>query len=190
VISPKSLKRAAVAATVVLGACVSVPNGPSILVLPGTGKTFEQFRADDHECRDFAFESAGGKTANQAATESGLTSAALGTAMGAAAGALINGASGAGVGAGAGLVAGSLVGTSTAGASSYELQRRYDFGYQQCMYLKGNRIPVAGHFSDPHVGAATPPSARSAPPAGMPPPPPPPPGEPPPPPPSVARPAA
>ena len=30
-----------------LGACVSIPSGPSIMALPGSGKTFDQFRNDD-----------------------------------------------------------------------------------------------------------------------------------------------
>jgi hypothetical protein len=35
-------------------ACASSPTGPSVLVLPGTGKSFEQFRADDARCRQIA----------------------------------------------------------------------------------------------------------------------------------------
>src|SRR6266704_3177461 len=37
-------------AALLLGACVSVPSGPSVMVLPGTGKSFDQFRADDMNC--------------------------------------------------------------------------------------------------------------------------------------------
>jgi hypothetical protein len=33
------------------GACASAPTGPSVLVLPGEGKSHEQFRADDARCR-------------------------------------------------------------------------------------------------------------------------------------------
>src|SRR5258706_232490 len=55
-----------------LGACAVVPNGPSVMALPGTGKTFDQFRADDGSCRQFAFQQVGGVTANQAATGSRL----------------------------------------------------------------------------------------------------------------------
>jgi hypothetical protein len=39
-----------------LSACSSAPTtyGPSMLVLPGTGKSFDQFRFDEHECRAHA----------------------------------------------------------------------------------------------------------------------------------------
>ena len=32
--------------------CATVPAGPSVSVLPGRGKTFEQFQDDDLVCRD------------------------------------------------------------------------------------------------------------------------------------------
>lgn len=34
-----------------LAGCATVPAGPSVLVLPGTGKSIEQFRTDDAACR-------------------------------------------------------------------------------------------------------------------------------------------
>jgi len=34
-----------------LNACSTMPSGPSILVLPGTDKNFDQFRNDDLRCR-------------------------------------------------------------------------------------------------------------------------------------------
>jgi hypothetical protein len=36
------------------GACVTAPTGPSTLLLPGEGKTHDQFRADDARCRPLA----------------------------------------------------------------------------------------------------------------------------------------
>src|SRR5258708_32196249 len=90
------------AAALLLGACVSVPSGPSVMVLPGTGKNFDQFRADDMDCRQFAYSQVGGTDANQVASESAVRSAAVGTVIGAAAGAAIGGRSGAAVGAGGG----------------------------------------------------------------------------------------
>src|SRR5258705_12081343 len=89
-----------------LGACAVVPNGPSVMALPGTGKTFDQFRADDGACRQFAFNQVGGVSANQAATASAVGSAAVGTALGAAAGAAFNGGAGAPVRAGGGVLTG------------------------------------------------------------------------------------
>ncbi len=39
-----------------LSACSSMPNGPSVLVLPGTGKDFAHFHSDDALCRNTASE--------------------------------------------------------------------------------------------------------------------------------------
>ena len=83
-----------------LGACVTTPSGPSVMVLPGTGKTFDQFRADDGLCQQYAAAQVGGQTPDAAAGSSGVRSAAVGTILGAAAGAAINGGRGASVGAG------------------------------------------------------------------------------------------
>ncbi|MCX7187682.1 MAG: glycine zipper family protein [Proteobacteria bacterium] len=132
--------------TTTLSACTSFPTGPGMLVLPGTGKSFDQFRFDDVDCRQYASAQIGGKTASDAAIDSGVKSAVIGTAVGAAAGALIGGRNSAGVGAGSGLLMGSMVGAGTAESSGRILQQRYDFGYQQCMYAKGHRIPVSGRI--------------------------------------------
>ena len=83
--------------------CASMPNGPSVMVLPGTGMSFDQFRNDDVVCQQFAFFQVGGTTASQAAVNSGVTSATVGTALGVAAGAAFGGGSGAAIGAGSGL---------------------------------------------------------------------------------------
>jgi outer membrane lipoprotein SlyB len=162
----------------ILGACAVVPTGPSVMVLPGTGKSFDQFRADEASCRRFAFEQVGGVSANNAATNSAIGSAAVGTALGAAAGAAFNGGSGAAVGAGVGLLAGSMVGANATQGSAYEVQRRYDYAYMQCMYATGNRVPVRGGMisTQQGVGSYATPSPASPPPPpppGMPPPPPP-----------------
>lgn len=141
----KPLKWLAIAITMLLGACTTVPpNEPSVLVLPGTGKSFDQFRTDNAACKQFAQEQTGGRTPDSAAFDSGVRSAAVGTVLGAAAGAAINGRHGAGVGAGSGLALGGLAGTETGQSSAERLQQRYDFGYEQCMYAKGHRVPVSG----------------------------------------------
>ncbi|MDE1183509.1 YMGG-like glycine zipper-containing protein [Paraburkholderia sp.] len=166
----------------VLGACaVMPPQGPSMAALPGTGKTFDQFRADDGSCRQYASQQTGGVSANQAATSSAIGSAAVGTALGAAAGAAFNGGPGAAVGAGVGLLAGSMVGAGAAQGSAYDVQRRYDDAYMQCMYAAGEKVPVsrgtrtvapvAGYA--PAYAPAYPPGYVTVPPPGMMPPPPP-----------------
>ncbi|NMG77653.1 YMGG-like glycine zipper-containing protein, partial [Aromatoleum diolicum] len=135
------------AALLVAGGCVSMPVGPSMLVLPGTGSSFSEFRADDLACRQYAYDYIGGRSAEQRASESGVASAVVGTAIGAAVGAAVDGGRGAGVGAGAGLLIGSAAGTEAAQTSAYGAQRRYDYAYIQCMYASGHRVPVSGRYS-------------------------------------------
>lgn len=159
----------ALSGLLLLGACASAPSGPTVMALPGSGKNFEQFRFDDAECRAFAQSQIGGT-----AGDAGVRSAAIGTAVGAVAGAAIGGRDAAGVGAGTGLVVGSLAGSGAAQSSSYGMQRRYDNAYIQCMYAKGDKVPVSGALARPQAPAP----AQPAPSAGSyaPPPPPPPPG--------------
>lgn len=158
---PRAFRPPLLAALLGLAACATVPTGPSVLVLPGTGKDFDQFRFDDGVCRQYAYEQVAGVTPGRAAEESAVRSAAVGTVLGAAVGAAIDGSSGAAVGAGTGLLVGGLAGTGAADRSAHDAQRRYDFGYQQCMYAKGHQVPVSRRL------------APSAPPAYYPPPPPP-----------------
>lgn len=176
------------AAVLMLNACTSVPTGPGVLVLPGTGKSFDRFRLDDADCRQYASAQIGGGTANAAATDSGVRSAVIGTAVGAAAGALFGGRNSVGVGAGSGLLIGSMAGMGTGESSGFNLQQRYDFGYQQCMYAKGHRVPVSGRLDysrqpvkkSNYVTSPTPSSSLASPSAGVFEPPPPPGGVPPP----------
>ena len=157
-----------------LAACATVPTGPSVMSLPGTGKSFEEFRSDDSVCRQFAYEQVGGLAGQQAAQNSAVTSAVVGTAIGAAAGAAIGSASGdmgsgAAIGAGTGLILGSASGAGYASRSYYEAQQRYDNAYMQCMYAKGNKVPVYGRFTSP--GPSAPQRRYPAPPPDYPPPP-------------------
>jgi len=156
-------------ALLMVGACTTIPTGPSVMVMPGTGKSFDQFRADDAVCRQFALEQVGGAAPNQVAVDSGVRSAAVGAAVGAAAGAAVGGHEGAGVGAGMGLLVGALAGTGAGESSAYGTQRRYDNAYIQCMYAKGDRVPVSGQFMPGSVQRSSPPP----PPPGYAPPPPP-----------------
>ncbi|MGE5320746.1 MAG: glycine zipper family protein [Hyphomicrobiaceae bacterium] len=164
-------------ALLAVAGCTTMPTGPSVMVLPGSGKSFDQFRADDQECRNYALASIGGQTPGQVAEQSGVKSAVVGTAIGAAAGAALGGHEGAGVGAGTGLLVGSLAGTGSAQASGYGLQRRYDVSYVQCMYSKGHQVPVSGRIYRPRAPEYQPyqplPPGVPPPPAGYPPPPPP-----------------
>lgn len=137
------------ATMIMLSACATVPNGPSVMVLPGAQKTFEQFREDNGICQYYAQEAIGQTTPGQAGTESATKSAVSGTAIGAATGAIIgaaagNAGAGATIGADSGLLVGGVAGSSAAEVSIDTVQRRYDIAYIQCMYAKGNQVPVPG----------------------------------------------
>jgi hypothetical protein len=169
----------ALTSLLLIGGCVSTPVGPSVMALPGTGKNFDQFRIDDAECRQYALSQVGGATADQAATDAGIRSVTVGTVVGAVAGAAIGGHEGAGVGAGTGLLVGSMAGAGAAQGSAYGTQRHYDNAYIQCMYAKGEQVPVSGAMSRSrqHAPSAVQPyppgSYIPPPPPGNPPPPPP-----------------
>jgi hypothetical protein len=141
------VKRLFMAATLLLSACATVPTGPSVMVLPGNGKNFEQFQAEDAMCRQWAAQQTG-TTTTRASAESTVSGAAIGTAVGAAVGTAIGAAAGspavgAAVGAGGGLLSGTAIGADNAQWASASAQRRYDIAYTQCMYGKGNQVPVA-----------------------------------------------
>lgn len=162
--------RWALAVVWIIAGCATTPTGPEVMALPGTGKTFEEFRADDQLCRAYAWQQIGGEARRDETNQKAVESAAVGAAVGAVAGAAIGGRDTAGVGAGMGLIVGSVSGAETSRISGMSAQRRYDHAYIQCMYAKGHRVPVSGVYSSP-------PASRSPtippPPPGSPPPPPP-----------------
>ncbi|MDP2025335.1 YMGG-like glycine zipper-containing protein [Sulfuriferula sp.] len=162
------------ASALLLSACATLPNGPSVMALPGTGKAFDAFRADDAVCRQYAYQQIGGTTAAQATHDSAVRSAVVGTVIGTAVGAAVGGREGAAVGAGSGLLVGSVSGAGAAENSAYSAQERYNNAYVQCMYAKGNRVPVSGHFETvpSNTSHRTSSAAIPPPPAGYPPPPP------------------
>ncbi len=158
-------------AMLTLSACASVPTGPSVMVWPAPGKPFEVFQSDDMVCRQWASSQVGAKP-GASAGQALAGSAAVGTALGAGLGAAIGAATGQfgaglGIGAASGAIMGTAAGAGPASGSQWEIQRRYDNSYLQCMYLKGNQVPGAAR-----TYRYTPPSPRYS----SPPPPPPPPG--------------
>ena len=123
-----------------IAACTSLPTGPDVMVLPGSGKSLEQFSGDDGLCRQWAEQQTGINTSN-ASKESIATGAAVGTVLGAAGGAAIgaaagNPALGAAAGSGVGLLGGGAYGAGNAQRGEWTLQDRYDVAYMQCMYTK------------------------------------------------------
>jgi len=137
-----------------LAGCATMPTGPSVAVMPGPGKPFEVFQADDAVCRQWAQQQIGGASPSQTANQNLATGAIVGTAVGAAAGAAIgaatgNAGAGAAIGGATGLFGGTALASGPAYDSEYALQRRYDIAYQQCMYAKGNVIPGARQYYAP-----------------------------------------
>jgi hypothetical protein len=173
-------------ALLIAGGCATIPNGPSVMVLPPPGKPFDQFQADDIACRQWSRQQIG-LTPQETVNKNTATGAAIGTVVGAGLGAAIGSASGnAGAGAAIGAASGLLVGTATGADSGqvygWEAQRRYDIAYQQCMYANGNLIPGMRRFHHvlmtppppPPTGTETTPPDFYQPQNAPPPPPPPP----------------
>lgn len=153
---------------VILAGCATAPAGPSVLVLQGSSKTFDEFSRDDIACRDYALRQLGSKSPGKTSQESAISNAAIGTAIGAAAGAALGGRDSAAVGAGTGLLIGSVTGSESGRYERSTSQTMYDHAYIQCMYGAGHRVPVpAGMYSTEQK------SAPKAPPTGTPIPPPP-----------------
>jgi hypothetical protein len=128
--------------------CATLPGGPSVMSLPGPGKTFEQFQADDAMCRQWAAQQIG-MSPQETVNQNTATGAVVGTAIGAGLGAAIGAASGnagtgAAIGAGSGLLVGTASGANAGQYYGWEAQRRYDIAYTQCMYAKGNDVPEMG----------------------------------------------
>jgi hypothetical protein len=156
---------ALVLVVVVFTGCASVPVGPSVMALPGAGKSFEQFQADDAACRQWAQQQTG-TAPGGLATQNTIGGATIGTLLGAGVGAAIGAASGhpgtgAAVGAGAGLLGGTAVGASAGQTAGASVQHRYDNAYQQCMYAKGNQIQSRARVAAPRVTPPPPPPPAS-----------------------------
>jgi len=152
-------------AAAAVSGCATMPTGPSVMVLPARYKPFDVFRFEELECRDWAALQSGQPA--DAVNQNLAGGAAIGTLVGAGLGAAIGAASGnagagAAIGAASGLIGGAAVASGPAYGAGWEVQRRYDNAYMQCMYAKGNLIPG--------VALAAPSNNR------VPPPPPPPPG--------------
>ena len=155
------------------------------MALPGTGRSFDQFRVDDSSCRAYAVQQTGGVTPGEAAAGTALASAAIGTGLGAAVGSIARGGHATSVGAATGLAVGGVSGVGYGAQAGYAVQRRYDNAYVQCMYGKGHRVPIrgqmAGSSAPPDLDYGAPPRDYSSPtrgyvpppPSGRPPPPPP-----------------
>jgi hypothetical protein len=149
-----------------LGACtVAPPSGPSVVAMPGPGKSFDQFQQDDAVCKNYAQSKMpdAGQLA-QASQQNSTGTAVAGTLIGAAAGAALgslsgNVGTGAAVGAGVGLLGGASVAGNNAQAGADSLQSRYDVAYAQCMVGHGESLqqPAGPVYAAPPGYYAPPP---------------------------------
>jgi hypothetical protein len=159
------------AAGLLLGGCAVMPMGPSVMALPGSAKSAEEYQADVAQCQQHAAAVLSANTGAVAnANNAAANNAAASTAFGAATGAIIGAATGqagqgAAIGAGLGLLFGGLASSSYGSMSSYQLQRGYDGAYLQCMYSHGNKVPMPRQARAPSN-----PTYSSAPEVGHPPP--------------------
>ena len=100
----------AIVAGLLLAACSTVPSGPTVMALPGSAKSADEFHSDDAACRQTA------------AIDAKATK-----------------------------------------------KSRYDIAYLQCMYAKGNQIPVpSGMFAPTQVSPGSSPAAPASAPATAP----------------------
>ena len=163
---------AAVLALIGLSACATAPMSPSLVTLPGTGRSFDQFRADDYNCRLYGEVQIGLRTAQSAAAAAMTVGTASGAPGGMSSSAFVGGGQVAAGAVQAGPPPGVIPSSNLPAGTSYAAQQRYDNAYVQCMYASGNRVPVYDSGPRPASVATQRPNIPQ-PPAGPPPAPPP-----------------
>jgi hypothetical protein len=138
---------AIVAAAALMGGCATMPNGPGVPAMPGTGKSVDAFQQDAAACQAYAQAVLGNGAAPQSVNDHAAGGAVASTAVGAATGAIIGSASnqggqGAAIGAGLGLLFGAIGAANASSATQWQLQAQYDDAYFYCMYSRGNQVPM------------------------------------------------
>jgi hypothetical protein len=157
------------AAVLTVAACAPQVMAPTVPVMPGQGKPFDQFANDQATCEAYANQQIAPLT--QQANNNGIGQALITTALGAGLGAAIGGGQGAAIGAASGAVVGGSMGASNSARAGAGIQGQYNMFYAQCMQAKGNAIP--GAPPPPGYGPAAAPPAGYGPGPGAPVPPPP-----------------
>ncbi len=138
-------KRATMAAAVLLGmaGCAQTPTTATVTAVPGPGKSFPAFQADQGYCQQFAQAQVAGQAqkANQTTAIGAGAGAVGGAALGAAAGAIGgNAGTGAAIGALSGLALGTGGGAYLSSQQQQATQNQYNQAYAQCMYSRGNDV--------------------------------------------------
>lgn len=159
------------AAVIALSACAPTVMAPTVPVMPGANKPFDQFAADQQTCQAYA----NSQTAPMAAQANNQAAggALLTTMLGAGLGAAFGGGRGAAIGAASGALVGTGMAAQNSSLAGMNIQQQYNIFYAQCMYARGNQVPGFApnqYALPPYPGAA--PGAPVAPPPGAPVPPP------------------
>ncbi len=128
--------------SLLVSGCAQTPLGPTVQVMPGPGKSFDQFTYDQAGCKQFAEGAVAGQAQN--ANTRGVGAAAITTVLGAGLGAAIGGGRGAGIGAASGALGGAGIGAGMSSNEQGGIQAQYDNAFAQCMYAKGNMVPGYG----------------------------------------------
>jgi hypothetical protein len=128
--------------SLLVSSCAQTPLGPTVQVMPGPGKSFDQFTYDQAGCKQFAEGAVAGQAQN--ANTRGVGAAAITTVLGAGLGAAIGGGRGAGIGAASGALGGAGIGGGMSSNEQGGIQAQYDNAFAQCMYAKGNMVPGYG----------------------------------------------
>ncbi|HEY1708468.1 MAG TPA: YMGG-like glycine zipper-containing protein [Rhizomicrobium sp.] len=128
----------ALSALVFLAGCVTTPDGPTVPVMPGKGKSQADFARDDADCEQYAEARVKNKAddANNRAVVDTLVGAGLGAAVGSAFGH----GNGAGPGAAIGGALGASVGANDSAYAQNTIQGRYNMAYAQCMSTHGDQV--------------------------------------------------
>jgi outer membrane lipoprotein SlyB len=132
----------ALAAMLGLSACAPQVMAPMVPAMPGAGKQFDQFAADQSTCEQYANAQVAPLTAQ--ANNRAFGGALLTTALGAGLGAAIGGGRGAAIGAASGAVLGTGMAARNSAGAGMGIQQQYDMFYGQCMAAKGNQVPGIG----------------------------------------------
>jgi len=131
-------------AGLMLAGCAQTPMGPTVQVMPGPGMSFDQFQADQANCKSYAAGQVQGQaeSANQQAVGAGVLTTVIGAGLGAAVGgAYGNAGAGAAIGAASGAGMGAAYGASGSSYAQMTIQQQYDNAFSQCMYAKGDQVP-------------------------------------------------
>lgn len=124
----------------VMAGCAQVPIGPTVQVMPGSGKSYAVFQADQSSCTLAAQQRTRGHVDASNNRAAGVIAAS------ALAGAATSYAYGerASVGAAEGGATGAVIAGEMGANDQYSIQRLFDMTYGQCMFARGHQVEGYG----------------------------------------------